>query len=247
MKETCCKGLLILFLTILSTSFKPGSLMAQGLSEKEMMEIMDKAMGTVGADDENTAIYFEGIAFGIAKPEAIFKMPAYKVYRGGHLFNLGKKFEIKLGIMKALCDGKIMVIVDEKSKSMVIDSLRDEVPGFAGQKPDLQKLIDDNFGTGEIKYAGTETINGKKCHKIKAIMTEDKISTHVFYWVEIKSNKLLLMAEWQNNAYDVYWIKSIGQVPKGHVFDVKIPKRELEDFYGYQVFDLRYSSEMLKR
>jgi hypothetical protein len=139
-----------------------------------------------------------------------------------------------------------MVMVDEKAKMMVVDSLRTEVPGFAGEMPDLQKLMDDHFGKGHLRYEGKETVNGKACHRIKAVFPEDA-GQHVYYWVEVASGKLLLMAEFQNGAYDTYWISKITKAPKGHVYRVNLPRRELESYYGYEVFDYRYTARQLSK
>jgi len=123
--------------------------------------------------------------------------------------------------------------------------LRDNTPGFKGQAPDIEKLLDDEIGSGELKYEGQENIHGKTCHKIKAVF-KDKPNQHVYYWVEVATNKLLLMAECESKTYDVYWIKKISKAPKEHVYTVKIPNKELNKFYGYEVVDFRYTSNDLK-
>ncbi|MFL5730432.1 MAG: hypothetical protein ACJ75J_13170 [Cytophagaceae bacterium] len=230
---------------ILLTLFCMKSLYGQQKDDQQAFDILNTAMGNIGNEDNNTSMYFEGIAFGIQNPLTVFTLPAYKVHRGGFMLTEGKKFEIQLGIMKALCDGKIMVIIDEQSKSMVIDSVRDHVPGLEDQTPDIQKMLEENIGVGNLKYEGKETVNGKLCHKIKASYS-DELKTHVYYWVEVTKNQLLLMAEWQTNAYDVYWIRKMGKCPKGHVFAVNIPKREIETLYGYEVFDMRFTSAQLQ-
>jgi hypothetical protein len=213
--------------------------------DQQAVAIMEKAMGPLGTEADKLGIYFEGIAFGIAQPKQIFSLPTYQVYRGGFFVADGKKFEIQLGVMKALCDGKLMVIVDENSKTMIVDSLRDKTPGDYNEVPDLGKLMDENFGESVFAYKGKEVINGKSCHKIKAEFPKDT-SSHVYYWVQEDNNKLLLIGEWQGSSYDVYWIKKITQAPKDHVYAVNLPKKELEDFYGYQVFDFRYTAEKLQ-
>ncbi|HEX8549896.1 MAG TPA: hypothetical protein VF691_23240 [Cytophagaceae bacterium] len=216
----------------------------QALDEKAVATILDKAMGTVGMEDPDLAFTFEGIAFGIQDPVKIFSMPVYEVHRGGYMYCEGRKFEMQLGIMKALCDGKLMVIIDEKSKMMVIDSLRDHVPGFKNENPDREKMLAEFIGEGKLSYVGKQKVNGRECHKIKADI-EGGDATHILYWVDVKTEKLLLMAEYQNKAYDVYWIKKISKAPKGYVYAVNVPKKETEKLYGYEVFDMRFVSEDL--
>ncbi len=228
---------------LLIFSFSSSLLFAQAAGEPNPYALVDKALG--GADAQTgLSIYFEGIAYGIDQPARIFKLPAYQVHRGGYMLSSGKKCEVQLGLMKALCDGKLLVMIDEQAKTMVVDSVRESMPGFAGEAPDQDKLIDQYIGKGDLRYEGKEPVNGKVCHKIKAFFEEDP-STHVYYWIEEATNKLLLMAEWQSEAYDTYWIKKVSKSPANHNYAIHLPKRELDELYGYQVVDFRYTADAL--
>ena len=71
-------------------------------------------------------------------------------------------------------------------------------------------------------------------------------NTHVLYWVAEKSNKLFLMAEWAEDSYNVYWIRSIGKAPKNHKYDIYLPNNELDKYLGLQVIDMRFASEDMR-
>lgn len=222
-------------------AFVPYRAFGQNDHDKQAFDILDKAMSSLDPEGGSMAIYFEGIALSASHPRDIFTMSAFKVYRGGFFISEGKKFEMQLGVLKALSDGKLMVIIDEVSKTMVVDSVREKMlEGVEEEMPDIEKLLDENFGNMELKYSGKETVNGKVCHKIKGELKEDP-SKHVYYYVEEATNRLLLIGEWQGEAYDVYWIRKIGKAPGNHQYQVNLPSRELTSFYGYEVVDMRYT------
>jgi uncharacterized protein YodC (DUF2158 family) len=206
--------------------------------------LLEKAMGPIGTE-ERMALHFEGLSFGLASPTGIFSQPVYKVYRGGYMYNDGKKFEVQLGVIKALCDGNIMVVVDEQSKTMIVDSLRSSVPGFADQAPDIEKLISQEIGDADLKYEGTETVNGRNCHRIRAQYKDKDKASHILYYIEEKSGKLLLISEYQQGAYDCYWIKKIGKAPENYQYTIHIPGKEMEKLYGYEVYDFRFTADNL--
>jgi len=218
------------------------NLSAQDINAKDQkaFDILNKAFGGIG-EAKSYGIYFEGITYDVQKPSDIFSQPVYKVFRGGHLFANEKKFEIEVGKMKALCDGKLMVMINEEEKSMLIDSLRErsekEMEGI-----DMIKILGEDFSNNGLSYEGIEKVNLKECHKIKAVFP-NMPDYYVYYYVETASGKLYLMAEWQEKSYDVYWIQKIAKAPIGYDYNVNIPKNEIETLYGYQVFDLRFVSQ----
>ena len=213
-------------------------------SDEKAIQLMDKAIGKA-IESNNIAISFEGIAYGLKDPKSIFVLPMYEVKRGGFLFIDGEKMEMQLGAMKSLSDGKLVVVVDEVSKTIFVDSVRNH-PLIKTDAPiDIAQLFKENFGEGNMSYEGEETINGRKCYKIKSSF-DYKEKNHVYYWIEKNSEKLYLMAEWQNNAYDVYWLKSIDSAPQAHEYAINLPKKELEQYYGYNVIDQRFARELLR-
>lgn len=232
------------FLLLFLYFFSVLNIQAQKQEDSKAIDILNKSMGVIVNEEGSMAVYFEGIAYGVTKPEDIFSIPSYKIFRGGFMINDGKKFEVQLGLMKALCDGKVMVMIDESAKTMVVDSLREKMPGF-NQMPDIEKIMNENFAEGVFKYEGTEMIKGKQCYKVKSEFPSDA-TKHVYYYVETSSDKLLLIAEWQGGSYDVYWIKRISKAPTNHIYSVNLPAKELDNFYGYEVYDFRYISEELK-
>lgn len=200
--------------------------------------LLDNAFGK-DIESGNAGIWFESIAYGIKDPKGIFSLPVYQVIKGGFLFMDGKKYEMQLGIVKALSDGKIMVMVDESSKMMYVDSVRTSM-AMGDSMPDVNKLMEEIIGgEGTLGYAGMETVNGKRCHKIKASVT-DAEHTHVYYWVEEGTGKIYLMAEWQNGAYNVYLFRSVGKAPKGHEYTIYLPEKEIDTYHGYTVIDNRF-------
>lgn len=218
---------------------------SQTPGDQKAFDLLNKAMGPVDPESGSMAIYFEGIAIGASRPQDIFSLPAYKVYRGGFFFSEDRKFEMQIGVLKGLCDGKVMVIIDEVSKTMVIDSLRDKVLRGVEEVPDVGKLFDETFKDMQLKYSGKETVNGKVCHKIKGEFPDDP-SRHVWYYIEEASGRLLLIGEWQGEGYDVYWIKKIDKAPKDHSYQVKLPNKELTSYYGYEVVDMRFAMNNLQ-
>jgi uncharacterized protein YodC (DUF2158 family) len=230
---------LLIWLIVLNTS--------ESIAQKTdqlAYDLLEKAMGPIGKE-EPLALYFEGLCFGLKSPTGIFSQPVYKVYRGGYMYNDGKKFEVQLGIMKALCDGNIMVVIDEQSKTMVIDSLRASVPGFEDQVPDIEKLITKEIGDAELHYEGKEIVQGKSCHRIRT-QYKGHGAAHILYYVEEKSGRMFLISEFQRGVYDCYWIKKIGKAPENYNYAIHIPKKETEKMYGYEVHDFRFISENLK-
>jgi hypothetical protein len=216
----------------------------QNDQDKQALELLDKAMGPVGDEEGNAAVYFDAIAIGLKDPKEISSLPLYKVYKGGFFIQDKNKFEIQIGVMKALCDGKLMVVIDETAKSMVVDSVRDKPPVELGEMPSFESLMDDNFGDMKITYEGKEQMNGKLCHKIKGTFLKEKTAM-VYYWVQVDNNHLQMIAEKNDELYDVYVVKKISTAPKNHMYTVNLPNKELKTFYGYQVYDFRYTSSRL--
>lgn len=214
-------------------------------TNEKALQILDKAIGDVFSS-ENIGIYFEGIAFGIKKPEDIFTIPVYKVFRGGFLFVNKEKYQLELGLMKSISNGKLMVVIDEQSKTMVIDSVRNtagnDTIGELDSK-ELADLISEDFKEATLTYEGVVTINNHKCHKIKSIVTKKAGSTDVLYWVDTVTGQLFLMAENQNNAYNVYWFNRVGKAPENFKYDIFLPEKTLTTFHGYKVIDNRFSVE----
>lgn len=206
------------------------------------LKLLDKALG--GAlGQNNMSITFEGIAYSQQDPVAIFNLPVYEVIRGGYVYVDGKKYEMKLGSMKAISDGQIMVVADEVSKTLYIDSLR-TLPADS-VVPLVERLVSENFGEGNLSYIGKEKVNGKMCHKIKSSFS-NQFNTHVYYWIEVATDKLYLMAEWQNVGYDIYWFNNIGKAPSNYDYSVNLPNTELDTYYGYNVIDNRFINEIAK-
>jgi hypothetical protein len=218
-------------------------LYAQDKVDTVAFNILDKALGK-WFEKQSAAFYFEGIAYGVDKPSEIFSLPVYEVMRGGFWIFDGDKFEMQLGQVKGLSDGKLMVMIDEMGGTMYVDSVRHNTPVAKANSKDIEKLLDETFGDGVMTYEGKEPVNGKLCHKIKTVI-KDEQNTHVIYWVNAQTMQILLMAEWQNGAYDVYWFKEITSVPANYNFSVHLPANEIKDFHGYQVFDMRFISNEL--
>ena len=213
-------------------------------NKEKALDLLHKSFGGLG-EKENYAIHFEAIASGLQEPKDIFKLPVYKIYKGGHLYCDGNKFEISTSGVKALCDGKLVVAINEMAKSMVIDSLRRPKNEDSQKEIDIAKRFGHDFDDMTIKYQGTEKINGKQCHKIYVYLP-DNPKYHVFYWIEVSTEKLYLMAEWQEKSYEVYWIRKIGKAPSNYVYNVNVPKKEIDKLYGYEVFDMRFITSDVK-
>lgn len=222
-----------------------GTGLAQQQDDKAF-EILDKAIG-LQEKEVDLAIYFEDMAFGVADPLAIFKLPAYAVQKGGFIYMKDDQYEIQLGILKALSDGKLSILVNEQERMVIVDSVRSGMAGFGeeGEQPDLQSLLKENLYNSQLSYVGLEEIQGNTCHKIKATFP-DAQDTYVLYWVREKDHKLLLMVEKQGSNFDVYHIRKISKTPKDHQFTIHVPATEMTEFHGYEIFDFRYMAKGLE-
>ena len=219
------------------------ALMAQqpGISaDDKAYKILDKAIGDLFVS-QNTAIYFESIAFGIDKPESIFTLPVYKVYRGGFVMIDKNKYQVELGLMKSMSDGKLMVVVEEQSKTMIIDSVRNGTK--EEEEEELNAFLKDDFLDGTLEYQGTVMLNNHSCHKIKSTLKNAKEDMHVIYWVDVKSGELYLMSEHIHNTNNVYWVSKVGKTPTNQKYDIYVPKKGITNFHGYKVIDRRFTNE----
>lgn len=209
-----------------------------GSIDEKAYKILDKAIGDVFTS-QNIGIYFEGIAFGIKKPEEIFTLPVYKVFRGGYLFVKDDKFEIELGLMKTICDGNVMVVVDEQSKTMLIDSVRNKELEIKYEE--LESLVGKDFKDGTLVYNGIVAVNNVKCHKITSVVKNNSSSVDITYWVDVATENLYLMAENQNASYNVYWFNKVGKAPLNHTYQFFLSKKTMTSFQGYSVIDNRFT------
>jgi hypothetical protein len=187
----------------------------------------------------NVGIYFDAIAYNVQKPEEIFTLPAYKVYKGGFLFVDQKKFQMELGLMKSISDGKLTILIDEQSKTMIVDSVRKQE--FQGDDPTITELINDNFKSNTLKYEGETVINNQKCYKIRSVIKGDKDMTEVTYWIRTSNKQLYMMSETKGVKCNVYLFNRVGKAPSGFKYDVYLPQRPLTDYHGYSVIDNRFS------
>lgn len=219
---------------------------AQKDVDKKAFDIMNKAFGNT-IENGDVAMYFEGIGMGLKDPMEIFTLPVYKITRGGYLIIKNKKYEMAIGPMKTVCDGKILVVADEVSKTLFIDSVRNALKGSYQETPDVSKIFTEKFGAANLSYEGKEMVNKRECHKIRSFYSEEKIE--VTYWVECKTGMMYLMAEKQNGMNMVYWFRKISKAPEKYTFNIHLPKKnqELDKLYGYQVIDHRFTKEQLTK
>jgi|GEM_PF-1585626 len=210
---------------------------AQQGADNQAFRILDKALEGLW-EKESYAIYFKAIAFDVQKPLDVFSLPAYRQRLGGHIFVDGKRFEMQLGIVKALCDGKLLVMIDESSGLMVVDSLREKTMEGFDEELDLEALLNEKFGLGQLSLEGKELVNKRECYRIRC--TFEDSGNEVLYYVDVQKGTLTLMAERTDEDYDVYLIDRIGAAPARHVYTINLPDRELESLYGYEVIDMRY-------
>lgn len=209
------------------------------------VQLLDKAIGRA-IESSDVAIVFEAIGYGLKKPLNIFTFPSNQVIHGGFLFIEGNKSEMQLGPVKSISDGNLLVVVDDVSKTMFIDSVR-VIPLIDNkEKPNIEKSFIETFGEGILSYEGEEKINGKDYHKIKSSFNNEE-NGHSYYWLDKQTEQIYLMADWQNNAYDVYWFRSVGNSLKGHDYSINLPEKELETYYGYNVIDHRFVREQLNK
>ncbi len=230
------KIVLLLFLSSFSGFAQQGA-------DDQAFRVLDKALEGIW-EKENYAIYFKAIAFDVRQPLDIFSLPAYRQRLGGYIYVDGKRFEMRLGVMKALCDGKLLVMVDESSGLMVVDSLREKTMEGFDEELDLEALLNEKFGLGQLSLEGKELVNKRECYRIRC--TFENSGNEALYYVDVQKGTLTLMAERTGEDYDVYLVDRIGAAPPRHVYTVNLPDRELEELYGYEVIDMRYTYRDLK-
>lgn len=210
------------------------------LNKEEMGALLDKNLGRL--ETGNFAMRFHGIAMNVPKPLDIFSLPSYKVFRGGYYYCDNNKFELSTGAVKALCDGKVLVLIDEVNHQVMIDSIN-QAPAIVQEGmsfADMRKYIGPGYdGEGVLSYLGLQKVQGKNCHAIQLAFPGEEGKSSIYY-VSAKDERLLLMAEKRQGAYDVYWLEGIGPAPGKHVYTIQLPKRELHTLYGYEVTDLRF-------
>jgi hypothetical protein len=232
----------VVLLTIILISTRE-ILFCQDIIDVNAEKILDRALGDK-IQQENIAIYFESIAYSIKNPLSIFTLPTYAVVKGGFLIADGKKYEIQLGKMKSLCNGKIFIVIDDDLKAMYIDSLRENGINDTMQVSQIDKMLQETFGDAKLSLLGDEIVNGNNCYKILAEFSDENHSG-VYYWVNKLSGKLLMMADRNGKEFDVYVIRQITNAPVKYDFTINIPSKEVNSLYGYEVFDNRFISEEL--
>lgn len=218
---------------------------ASAQQQQDARQIVDKAMNKIGTG--KFAIYFEALGYGLKKPQEIFSLPAYKVYKGGYFYNDDKRFELSTGIFKGVSDGNLMVFINEEEKSMVIDSVRNTIP--TDEEPTLDmfmRVAPDIASNVSFVHDGKEILKGTECYRIKTSSSKDQAIVS-YYYISIKDNKLVMMADYHDQKYDVYWIRKITSPPVSYNYEVKIPKKEVSSLYGYEVFDMRFMVSEVRR
>ncbi len=205
------------------------------------LQLLEKAMSPLSG--ERGVISFHKIAYGIKEPLSIFSLGKDITYQSCYYIFDGRKFEMNLGEMQALSDGRLLVVVNKPAGQIYIDSMRTENPvdKNVGTYSDLTKMFETEFGNSMLNFVGEEVVNGILCKKIKASFSESK--DYVLYWVDAEKGTMVLMAENQQNSFVVYWVKEITNNPGNHDFDIHLPKKEIESMYGFTVFDMRYADQ----
>lgn len=216
-----------------------------GQTKNEAFEILDKSIGKLTASD-NFSITFNTFATDLKDPMQIFSTASYSVYKGGYLTVEGNKFEMQIGPVKCLSNGKLMVYIDESSQSMFVDSIRSEqsMKKLFGEENNVLPVSDFESGTGKV--LNQEKVGGKDCYKIRYDFPGGDIP-YVLYWVDVNNYQLVLMAEYDGENFDVYHFKAIGPSFKEHDYSVNLPSRPLEKYYGYEVVDNRYMRDELTK
>jgi len=214
-------------------------------STNEMNEIITKAFFPF--EQGSGAIYFNKVVYDLKDPLSIFSTPNEDAYLSCfYVFN-GNKFAINLGEIQAMSDGQVFMSASLINAEMYIDSMHTENP-ITKTKPtyeDVVSLFKDDFGDDVLTDLGQETVNKVLCRKIKAGFSASK--DYVLLWVDAKTNKLVLMADYQDKAFDVYWIKSMTNVPAEYDFSMSLPSHEIQNLAGFTVMDMRFADKKLNQ
>lgn len=205
------------------------------------MELMTRAMAKL--ESPSYAIMYEGIAFGCNNPLDYFKLPAYKVYKGGYFYFKDDKYEIRQGHIKGICDGNIYAFINEQEKVILLDSVRD-YKALSKEEINYEKELSNIMGfdlaDSEFYYIGTEVLKGTTYHKIKSKALGNE-GYYSIYYITMKDNRLFMYADFNGKNFDVFEVKTIKDVPEKHQFTLDIPKKRLTELYGFKVMDMRFT------
>jgi hypothetical protein len=242
MSEKYIKILLLFGTLIISASMFSQT---QDTLKSEGEELLEKAMSPF--QKGSGEIHFKRIAYNLKDPMNIFTLKKEEVFTSCYYIFDGNKFEINLGEIQAISDGKVIITASLLNGDMYIDSMRTANP-IDNQAPtvsDFTNLFKDDFGDSKIEYLGSEKIDNVLCKKVKCGFS--KTNDFVLFWIDTTTSKLLLMADYQDKTYNTYLIQSISNIDSNHDFTISLPNKELETFAGFKVMDMRFADSKLHK
>lgn len=183
------------------------------------------------------AIYFETVAMQQKRPSDVFTASVYQQHKGGYVYVEGQKYEYNMGVIKVLCDGQLLVYIDEVEKQLIVDSLRDQ--DAEAQQLVFNNMLEKEHGDFNYQYLKVDTLKGKPYHQIKCTLSKNK-DVHMLYWIDTKTEQMYMYAEYNEGLYNVYLIKKYGTPPAKHNYSIFLPKTEIKTFHGYEVLDQRF-------
>ena len=200
--------------------------------------LVDKAFSQ-HMESGNLYVKYKAIGYGLKKPAAIFDYPAGKLHElKGYMMINKNQCELDLVQFKLLSDGKLTVMVNNIDAFMYIDSVR--LTGGAATVENFNRMFSQLDDPTALQFAGDENMKGVK-YKVVEVSYKENKERKTLYYVNAATSQLTLMAELNKpNDYDVYWVEWIGKAPETHDYTIRLPKRLLENYYGYTVIDNRF-------
>jgi hypothetical protein len=153
------------------------------------------------------------------------------------------KYSIDFGAVKALCDNKLVIMINEAEKIMVVDS----VARYTSNENPFGTLIQDTTNK-DFMSIQLETITFLN-QRYKAIIARDKIqdtytgtSLVTTYFLIDKSGEWKHWIEYRENNSEYTWFTVGDKLVDKSIVDQKIhlPKTEVNNMAGYQVMDYRF-------
>ncbi len=233
---------LLYFVLIL---FSCNTIQAQDTIDDNAMALLEKAMAPI--DGSAGAIYFHRIAYEQKEPAAIFTASPNDVFENCYYIFDGNQFEVNLGEVQSMSDGELFVLIQKSMGQVYIDSLQRKAIDTEGIDVigEFNKMFETEFGNSTLSLEGEESIHNVRCKKIKASFSGSP--DFVLYWIDAVKGTLMLLAEYQQNAYTVYWVKEMTGQKAEHNYTIHLPDKEIESFYGFTVFDMRFADQNLYR
>lgn len=188
-------------------------------------------------------IDFKCIVNGVGNPFNVDSAPEDCV---SGFMHFGKdKYKIDFGVMKTVCDGKLLVLINEVDHTMLVDSM------------DKHRISADNI-LEELKKDSAMSHMGRLIMENKRFLNTNYqavVATDMMYeegdTTGVKLVTYLLIddkKQWKHwieyreelNEFTWFYIEKVGVDKRILDINITIPKHEIDQYAGYGVSDYRF-------